>query len=202
MTRKKIINCLLASIFIMLSGCSDVMHSYNPLEEDNAPIEGYNEGYNKEDYSWNNETNGYSDPYGQAQEQAISSTGYNVSYAGRNLPNSPSYFNSHIGNTVHFDVDSIGLNENAKDILRAQAQWLGQHHHKILVEGYTDNRGTKVYNIALGKHRASAVKSYLVSLGIPQNSIKTISYGLERPVALCQQEKCWAKNRRAHIVLY
>lgn len=196
---KKTIAIMLSITCLLLTGCSGAMRAYNPLADDNAPIEGYNDSDNN--YSWNNETNGYSDPYGTAQEENLNSD-YTVSETNSAMPSNPQYFTSQIGNVVHFDVDSIDLDEKSKNTLKLQAQWLAQHHHKIVIEGYTDNRGTKVYNIALGKHRASEVRDYLINLGVPANSIKTVSYGLERPVAYCQQEKCWAQNRRAHIVLH
>lgn len=196
---KKDLFIILSTACLLLSGCSDSMRAYNPLNEDTAAIDGYSNV--NDNYSWQQETNGYSNPYGESTEQNLS-TEYTVESDSASMPANSQYFTSNIGNIIHFDLDSIDLGEEAKSKLNSQAQWLAQHHHKIVVEGYTDNRGTKVYNIALGKHRASQVKDYLINLGIPANSIKTVSYGLERPVAVCQQERCWAQNRRARIVLH
>lgn len=198
LVNKKIISVLLGAMCILLTGCSESMRGYNPLDDNTSPIE----GYDNNDYSWKQETNGYSDPYGEAQEQELTSTEYNVSSNGVIMPASAEYFNRKIGNTVHFDLDEVNLNEETKKILNLQAQWLAQNHHRITVEGYADDRGTRLYNIALGKHRADEVAKYLIKLGVPATSIKTVSYGWERPVALCQQEKCWTQNRRARIVLH
>ena len=71
----------------------------------------------------------------------------------------------------------------------------------ILIEGHADERGTREYNIALGARRGSAVVNYLVSRGIPANRISSVSYGKERPVAICNDISCWSQNRRAVTVL-
>ncbi|HCO53468.1 MAG TPA: peptidoglycan-associated lipoprotein, partial [Pelagibacterium sp.] len=63
--------------------------------------------------------------------------------------------------------------------------------------GHADERGTREYNIALGARRATAVVNYLVSRGIPQERLSTVSYGKERPVAICNDISCWSQNRRA-----
>src|SRR3546814_3201658 len=68
---------------------------------------------------------------------------------------------------------------------------------RVTVEGHADERGTRDYNLALGERRANAAKNYLVSLGVPESRISTISYGKERPEALGSDESAWAQNRRA-----
>jgi peptidoglycan-associated lipoprotein len=68
------------------------------------------------------------------------------------------------------------------------------------IEGHCDERGTRDYNLALGERRANAAKNYLVSIGIPANRIRTVSYGKERPVALGSNESAWAQNRRAATI--
>ena len=67
---------------------------------------------------------------------------------------------------------------------------------QFLVEGHADERGTREYNIALGARRAQAVRDYLVSRGVQANRMRTISYGKERPVAICNDISCWSQNRR------
>jgi peptidoglycan-associated lipoprotein len=87
-------------------------------------------------------------------------------------------------------------------MLDKQAQWLGQYpNYAITVEGHADERGTREYNIALGARRAAATRDYLTSRGVPKNRMKTISYGKERPVAVCDDISCWSQNRRAVTVL-
>ena len=71
----------------------------------------------------------------------------------------------------------------------------------MTVEGHCDERGTREYNLGLGDRRANAAKQYLVSLGVSAGRVKTISYGKERPVAVCNDISCWSQNRRAVTVL-
>ncbi len=71
----------------------------------------------------------------------------------------------------------------------------------MTIEGHADERGTREYNIALGARRATAVRNFLVQNGIQANRMKTISYGKERPVAVCNDISCWSQNRRAQTVL-
>ncbi len=112
------------------------------------------------------------------------------------------YFNTTVGDRVHFAVDQSTLDAQAISVLDAQAAWLIKNTvYSITVEGHADERGTRAYNLALGARRASAVKAYLVSKGVSANRITTVSYGKERPIALCSAEKCWSQNRRAVTVV-
>ncbi len=107
-----------------------------------------------------------------------------------------------VGDRVFFDFDRYNLNPPARRILEKQAVWLKKYSKvTITVEGHTDERGTREYNLALGDRRANSTKDYLVSLGIDPNRVKTISYGKERPVALGSNEAAWAQNRRAVTVV-
>jgi peptidoglycan-associated lipoprotein len=86
--------------------------------------------------------------------------------------------------------------------LDKQAAWLQQYgNYTFTVEGHADERGTREYNIALGARRAQAVRDYLAARGIPPNRMRTVSYGKERPVAVCNDISCWSQNRRAVTVL-
>ena len=119
-----------------------------------------------------------------------------------NDPNSVAYFNQTIGNLVHFSVDQSTLSPEAQGILAGQAQWLNQHPSATaVIEGHADEQGTREYNLSLGARRAASVQSFLVSQGVPANRIRTISYGKERPLEVCSEEACYAKNRRAVTVL-
>ena len=101
-----------------------------------------------------------------------------------------------------FDTDKSDLRPDARDVLAADASWLKEHPPiRILIEGHCDERNTEEYNLALGWRRANAAKAYLVSLGVPDDQIATISYGEERPFAPCHNESCWLQNRRAHLVI-
>jgi peptidoglycan-associated lipoprotein len=96
-----------------------------------------------------------------------------------------------------FEVDSAGqqaLNTNA-GILKKYPAWI------ITIEGHCDERGTAEYNLALGEKRALAAKTYLVSLGVPADRLRTVSYGKEFPFDPGHDEGAWSKNRRAHFVV-
>ena len=119
-----------------------------------------------------------------------------------NDPSSPAYFNQTIGDRVLFAVDQSTLTTDAQLILDHQAVWLTQNGaYSALIEGHADEQGTSDYNIALGERRAEAVRSYLVSRGVAPGRLLTISYGKERPLAICSEESCYSQNRRAVTVL-
>jgi len=103
---------------------------------------------------------------------------------------------------ILFEYDKYDVKESYKSELQAVAAWMTKNSStKVSVEGDCDERGTNEYNLALGDRRAKAVKDYLVSLGVLSSRIETISYGEEKPVCTEQSEECWAKNRRAHLVI-
>ena len=122
--------------------------------------------------------------------------------AGAATPGSAQDFVVNVGDRVFFDTDSTSLNTEAQTVLGRQAQWLALYpRYTVTVEGHADERGTREYNLALGARRAKAAQDFLVARGIASTRIRTISYGKERPVALCDQDSCWAQNRRAVTVL-
>ena len=107
-----------------------------------------------------------------------------------------------VGDRVFFEEDQSVLNAQGQATLAGQAKWLNRYsQYTITVEGHADERGTRQYNIALGARRASAARDYLVTQGVSASRIKTISYGKERPVAVCNDNSCWSQNRRAVTVL-
>lgn len=117
-------------------------------------------------------------------------------------PGSQQDFTVNIGDRVFFETDSSALTPVARQTLDKQAQWLGRHtNYPITIEGHADERGTREYNIALGARRAAATRDYLASRGVPASRMRTISYGKERPVAVCNDISCWSQNRRAVTVL-
>ena len=98
---------------------------------------------------------------------------------------------------MFFGFDRADLTPDARAILERQAQWLlANSGVTIQVEGHCDERGTRAYNLGLGERRATAVRNYLVSLGVPASRITTISYGKERPAVAGSNEAAWAQNRR------
>ena len=107
-----------------------------------------------------------------------------------------------ITDRILFAVDQSTLSPEAIGTLNAQIGWLAQNPGApILIEGHADERGTGEYNMALGSSRASAVRNYMVSQGIPDTRISIITFGRERPVATCPEENCFAQNRRAVTVV-
>jgi peptidoglycan-associated lipoprotein len=117
-------------------------------------------------------------------------------------PGSQQDFVVNVGDRVFFETDSSELTDQARATLDKQAQWLNNYNrYAFTVEGHADERGTREYNIALGARRAETVRQYLVSRGVPAQRMRTISYGKERPVALCNDISCWSQNRRAVTVL-
>jgi peptidoglycan-associated lipoprotein len=117
-------------------------------------------------------------------------------------PGSQQDFVVNVGDRVFFDTDSSELSEQARATLDKQAQWLNNYNrYAFTIEGHADERGTREYNIALGARRAETVRQYLNSRGIQAQRMHTISYGKERPVAVCNDISCWSQNRRAVTVL-
>ena len=118
-------------------------------------------------------------------------------------PGSVQEFASSIGDRVFFDSDSTEINAAGQATLdNKQAAWLTQYpRYAFTIEGHADERGTREYNFALGARRAEAVKNYLIAKGVAASRMKTISYGKERPVAVCNDNSCWSQNRRAVTVL-
>ena len=117
-------------------------------------------------------------------------------------PNSVAYFNQTIGDRVLFAVDQSTLNPTAQATLAQQAGWMNRNPgYAALIEGHADEQGTREYNLALGERRANAVREYLISQGVAGNRLRTISYGKERPLAVCSDESCYSQNRRAVTVV-
>lgn len=112
-------------------------------------------------------------------------------------PGSSQDFVVNVGDRVFFDFDSYELTPEARSQLEKQAAWLKTYPQAtVTIEGHCDERGTREYNLALGERRASAVKNYLVALGVDGNRAQTISYGKERPAVLGSNEESWSQNRR------
>ena len=117
-------------------------------------------------------------------------------------PASVAYFNQTVGDRVLFVVDQSTLTDTARATLDGQAAWMKANpDYAIIIEGHADEQGTREYNIGLGDKRATAVRNYLISKGVGAGRMQTVSYGKERPIALCSDESCYAQNRRAVTVL-
>ena len=103
---------------------------------------------------------------------------------------------------IHFDFDDFKIKANDIPYLESLGMWLKEHPaYRITVEGHCDERGSDLYNLALGQKRANSVKDFLVTFGINPDRIDTISYGEEKPLDPGHNEAAWAKNRRDHFVI-
>ena len=121
---------------------------------------------------------------------------------GSAAPGSQQDFVVNVGDRVFFETDSTELTPQARATLDKQAQWLQNYNrYSFTIEGHADERGTREYNIALSARRAQVAREYLASRGIEPSRMRTIAYGKERPVAVCNDISCWSQNRRAVSVL-
>ena len=103
---------------------------------------------------------------------------------------------------IHFDKGSNKLLPDAEDILVRKARWLKNNPDlKVIIEGHTDEAGTKEYNFALGDQRAGAVKTFLIKQGIQSSRLIAVSYGNEQPIDSRSKAEARAKNRRVHFVV-
>ncbi len=128
--------------------------------------------------------------------------GAGAGYDSAQNPNSPAYFQSAVGDRVLFPVDQSTLTTEARSTLDGQAQWMNTNTaYGATIEGHADEQGTREYNIALGSRRANAVQEYLISRGVAGTRLDVVSWGKERPIEICSEEACYAKNRRAVTVL-
>ena len=107
-----------------------------------------------------------------------------------------------VGDRVFFGTDEYTLDAEDQATLRRQAEWLQTNPGtRATVEGHTDERGTREYNLALGARRANSAREFLISQGVSPARLQAVSYGKERPIALCSDESCWSQNRRAVTVV-
>jgi peptidoglycan-associated lipoprotein len=145
---------------------------------------------------------------GRAGDPAMSGTGgRGVSASGLDgaagsLAEAQRQLTADVGDRVLFDYDSYALKSDGPAILDRQAAFLKRNiQYRIVIEGHSDERGTREYNLALAERRATTVRDYLVNQGIATARISVISYGKERPVATTANESAWAQNRRAVTAL-
>src|ERR1700761_2202651 len=106
-----------------------------------------------------------------------------------------------VGRIIYFDFDKSDIRSEFTPIVQANAQFLVAHPGaKLKLEGNTDERGTREYNIGLGERRAQAVRRALMLLGVTETQLTTVSFGAERPAVQGDDESAWSKNRRVELV--
>jgi len=105
--------------------------------------------------------------------------------------------------TVYFDFDSYQIRDDAKPLLKGNAQTIKGKPNwpTVVIEGHTDERGSEEYNLALGQRRAEQVKRYLVDLGVPATRLDTVSFGESQPAVQGHDESAWKYNRRTEFAL-
>jgi peptidoglycan-associated lipoprotein len=122
--------------------------------------------------------------------------------SGSQRPSPGDFSQSSALKDAYFDFDRYNIRPDAAATLMANAAWLKQHPgSSVLIEGHCDERGTTEYNLALGQRRAQATRDFLVAQGVAGTRLTAISYGKERPVCPESTESCWARNRRAHVLV-
>lgn len=103
--------------------------------------------------------------------------------------------------SVYFDLDSYSVKDEFKPVVEAHSQYLTSHtNRKVIIQGNTDERGGREYNLALGQKRAEAVRKSMALLGVSDTQMEAVSFGKEKPKAVGSDEAAWAENRRADIV--
>jgi peptidoglycan-associated lipoprotein len=139
---------------------------------------------------------------GKGTGEGILGGGMGANGKGNATPGSQRDFAQNVGDIVYFSTDATDLTPEAQTTLTTQSKWLQQYaQYTITIEGHADERGTREYNIALGAKRAQSVRDFLVRNGISAQRVRTVSFGKERPVAVCNDISCWSQNRRAQTVL-
>ncbi len=133
-----------------------------------------------------------------ACESAPQTSGAETGAGAGPRPGSQEDLAANAGDRVFFDFDKSLIRADGRATLDRQAPWFAKNPEvRATIEGHTDERGTREYNLALGQRRANAARDYLVARGVSSARLSTISYGKDRPIALGSNEEAWAQNRTA-----
>ena len=104
-------------------------------------------------------------------------------------------------NSVYFDFGSFAIKPEYREVIQQQAEFMKAHENVVVtLEGNTDERGSREYNLALGDKRANVVRKALEMMGVPDSRIKIASFGEEHPRLACHEEQCWKENRRTDFI--
>lgn len=134
---------------------------------------------------------------GCSDEPPVAETNTPAAQPGGPAPNTIEYFNQVVGDRVFFATNEHSLDGQARGTLDRQARWLEANPGtNLTIEGHADERGTRQYNLALGARRSNSVRRYLIGQGVDANRMRAVTFGKERPVALCSDDSCWSQNRR------
>lgn len=169
--KKQLSIVLLASVFGLMAGCSSATK--------------------KEDSAADGGKSGMSD----------SSMGAKMGDSGNAMEMKSGQADALSKRVIYFDFDSSDVTSEAREIISAHAQNLSQNANlSVVLEGHADERGTREYNVALGEHRAKAIKQLLVVQGVQASQVQVISFGEERPAATGHDESAWSLNRRVEML--
>lgn len=176
MKMKRLLLLLVAAGTLMLSACT----SMEERPSQDVPVE---------DHSSQAAT-------GEGAETGGAQVGGGFTGSELNNPDSPL-----AKRVIYFEFDSSEISQEARDLISAHAKYLADHPEvSVVLEGHTDERGSREYNLALGERRARAVERLMTLQGVAQNQLQVISFGEERPVALGHDESAWRLNRRVELL--
>lgn len=186
---KKLSILLIIAPFVFLTACSSTS---DDSEGDDSGADVTVEDRTG-DGSYEGQTGGYND---SGMSDGTSINGQSQSGEPLSDPDSPLSVR-----TIYFEYDSITINSEGQSALNAHAEYLSLNPNQTLVlEGHTDERGTREYNLSLGERRAKAVADFLTASGVQGQQLEVRSYGEENPVALDHSESAWQLNRRVEIL--
>ena len=189
---KKLSILLIIAPFVFLTACSSTS---DDSTEDNGAAAAVEDrtGGGTGDGSYEGQTGGYND---SAMSDGTAMNGQSQSGEPLSDPNSPLSVR-----TIYFEYDSVTINSEGQSALNAHAEYLSLNPNQTMIlEGHTDERGTREYNLSLGERRAKAVADFLTASGVQGQQIEVRSYGEENPVALDHSESAWQLNRRVEIL--
>jgi len=191
--KKLSIMLFIISSLALLSACSTNggENEGDANVEDRTGENGEATGENGENYE--GQTGGYSD---SSMSDGTAVEGQSTGIAALNDPNSPLSIR-----TIYFDYDSTTVNTENQSALNAHAEFLSLNsNQRIILEGHTDERGTREYNLSLGERRAQSIADFLIASGVSAQQLDVRSFGEENPIGLEQTESAWQLNRRVELV--
>lgn len=205
---------LLTALALIIAGCAKPYSGDNTAAADQDPYAAQdpyaNNGYTGGDAYGNGNsvygTDGYTIPgrsneYGNQANNAQAGVGdyYQSPEYGVNVVGGPAATAK--DRIIYFSFDSASLDSRSEAVVREHARYLREHPQtRVVLEGHTDERGSREYNIGLGERRAYSVHNLFQQEGVNSAQMRVLSYGEERPAAACQSETCYAKNRRVVII--
>ncbi len=182
---KKLALLVILSSLLTMTACTSISDN----AEGDAAVEDRTGAPGPGEEGYEGQTGGYNDS-GMADGTAVNGGG------SLSDPNSPLSIR-----TIYFEYDSVTINSEGQMALNAHAEYLSLNPDKtMIIEGHTDERGTREYNLALGERRAQAVADFLTASGVQAQQIEVRSYGEENPVALDHNESAWQLNRRVELL--